>query len=67
MTIGKSWGYRTDDAPFLSGTELIRGLADIVSRGGNLLLNVGPTPDGEIPAHLVERLDEVGSVDGQER
>ncbi len=60
MTIGRSWGFRHDDAPFKSADELIRALVDIVSRNGNLLLNVGPTPDGEIPQHLVDRLDGIG-------
>jgi alpha-L-fucosidase len=61
MTIGRSWGFRREDAPFLSGEELIRSLVDVASRGGNLLLNVGPTPEGEIPPHLVERLRAIGT------
>jgi len=60
LTIGRSWGYRHDDAPFKSGRELIRSLVDVVSRGGNMLLNVGPTPDGEIPERLIERLNVIG-------
>jgi alpha-L-fucosidase len=42
------------------GPELIFKLADIVSKGGNYLLNVGPTAEGVIPAPSVERLREVG-------
>ncbi len=60
MTIGKSWGFRHDDAPFLSVEELIRYLSSIACRGGNVLLNVGPTPEGEIPEHFVERLGAIG-------
>lgn len=61
LTIGTSWGYRTDDGPPKSSTELIRTLVDVVSRGGNLLLNVGPKPDGTIPAPLAERLRDIGA------
>ncbi len=61
MTIGESWGYKEGDAPLKSATELIRRLVAIVSRGGNLLLNVGPNADGEIPAPLVERLEAIGT------
>ncbi|MBN1341298.1 MAG: alpha-L-fucosidase [Phycisphaerae bacterium] len=60
LTIGTSWGYKKGDAPLKSGQELIRTLVDVASRGGNVLLNVGPTADGEIPAPLVSRLREIG-------
>lgn len=61
LTIGTSWGYRRDDGAPKSSAELIQTLVDVVSRGGNLLLNVGPTPDGEIPAPLAERLRAIGA------
>jgi alpha-L-fucosidase len=61
LTIGTSWGYRRDDGEAKSSTELIRTLVDVVSRGGNLLLNVGPKPDGTIPEHLVARLNDIGA------
>lgn len=61
LTIGTSWGYRRDDGAPKSSTELIRTLVDVVSRGGNLLLNVGPKPDGTIPAPLAERLRDIGA------
>ena len=50
--IGLSFGYnRVEDAAhLLDGPGIVRHLADVVSRGGNLLLNVGPTAGGEIPA-----------------
>jgi alpha-L-fucosidase len=60
LTIGRSWGYRVDDGTPKSSAELIRTLVDVVSRGGNLLLNVGPTPDGEIPEPLARRLRAIG-------
>lgn len=61
LTIGTSWGYRRDDGAPKSSAELIRTLVDVVSRGGNLLLNVGPKPDGTIPDHLAERLRDIGA------
>ncbi len=61
MTIGDYWQFSLNDKQFKSGQELIRILVDVVSRGGNLLLNVDPTPDGEIPAHLLERLQAIGA------
>ena len=61
LTIGKSWGYRIEDGEPKSSAELIRTLVDVVSRGGNLLLNVGPKPDGTVPEHLVARLHDIGA------
>lgn len=60
LTIGTSWGYKQNDAPLKSGAELIRTLVDVASRGGNLLLNVDPAPEGEIPDYEVSRLQEIG-------
>jgi len=60
LTIGTSWGYKKGDAPLKSARDLIRTLVDVASRGGNVLLNVGPTADGEIPAPFVSRLREIG-------
>ncbi|MCA9424790.1 MAG: alpha-L-fucosidase, partial [Candidatus Omnitrophica bacterium] len=60
LTIGESWGYRRNDTNLKSTEELIRFLIDVASRGGNLLLNVGPTPEGEIPAPLVKRILGIG-------
>ena len=51
----KSWCYIEDD-DFKSVTTLVHDLVDIVSKNGNLLLNVGPKPDGTIPAEASERL-----------
>jgi alpha-L-fucosidase len=60
--IGLSFGYnRVEDARCtLSGLELLRHLVDIVSRGGNLLLNVGPTAGGAIPDLQREALNYLG-------
>ncbi len=60
MTINNSWGYNKNDHNFKSDTTLIRNLIDIASKGGNYLLNVGPTAQGVIPLPEVERLSAMG-------
>jgi alpha-L-fucosidase len=60
MTMNETWGYRTDDNNWKSSEDLIRKLADIASKGGNFLLNVGPTAEGLIPQPSVERLEAMG-------
>jgi alpha-L-fucosidase len=60
MTMNDTWGYKRDDQNWKSSQALIRNLIDIASKGGNYLLNVGPTAAGEIPAASVERLAEIG-------
>jgi alpha-L-fucosidase len=59
-TINDTWGYRADDHNWKPVPQLVRKLVDIVSKGGNYLLNVGPTADGTIPAVSVERLRAMG-------
>jgi alpha-L-fucosidase len=61
MTMNGTWGYKSMDQNWKSTTVLIRNLVDIVSKGGNYLLNVGPTAEGEIPQPSVERLKEMGA------
>ena len=60
LTMNDTWGYKHFDHNWKSDTTLIRDLIDIASKGGNLLLNVGPTAEGIIPAPSVERLREMG-------
>jgi alpha-L-fucosidase len=60
MTLNNHWGYNAYDHNWKSSTELIQKLADICAKGGNFLLNVGPTAEGEFPPACVERLQEVG-------
>ena len=55
----RSWGYLEEDE-FKSVTSLVHDLADIVSKNGNLLLNVGPRPDGTIPQEAADCLLGVG-------
>jgi len=60
MTMNTSWGYKRNDHNWKSSETLIRMLVDIASKGGNLLLNVGPTAEGLIPDPSVERLKAMG-------
>jgi alpha-L-fucosidase len=60
MTINDNWGFQSFDDNWKSPQMLIRTLVDIASKGGNLLLNVGPTSQGEIPLESVSRLREMG-------
>ena len=60
MTINGTWGYKSTDHNFKSTAVLVHNLIDIASKGGNYLLNVGPTSTGIIPQPEVERLQEVG-------
>jgi alpha-L-fucosidase len=59
LTMGKQWSYKPDDE-YKSTSRLIHLLVDIVSKGGNLLLNIGPGPDGRLPETAVWRLREIG-------
>lgn len=60
MTMNDHWGYNRADKNFKSTTTLIRNLVDIASKGGNFLLNIGPTGTGAIPPESVDRLREIG-------
>lgn len=60
MTMNDTWGFRSDDHNWKSATTLVRNLIDTASKGGNFLLNVGPTAEGEIPPASVERLHAMG-------
>jgi alpha-L-fucosidase len=59
-TINHTWGYRKDDHDWKSPGEVTFKLVDIVSKGGNYLLNVGPMADGTIPPPSQEVLRTVG-------
>ena len=61
MTMNDTWGYKLHDHNWKSTETLVRNLIDIVSKGGNYLLNVGPTAEGLIPAPSIERLKAVGA------
>lgn len=59
-TFSGSWGYHRDEASWKSVGQLVRMLIDTVSKGGNLLLNVGPTGRGELDERALERLSGMG-------
>lgn len=54
------WGYDANEKVYKTPEFLIRMLVDIVSKGGNLLLNIGPKPDGTIQPEFVDRLNAIG-------
>lgn len=60
MTMNDHWGYNKFDDHWKSSQTLVRNLVDCASKGGNYLLNVGPTSEGEFPLASVERLAEIG-------
>ena len=61
MTMNNHWGYNKYDNNWKSTQNLIRKLIDIVSKGGNLLLNVGPKADGTFPKESISRLKNIGN------
>jgi alpha-L-fucosidase len=61
MTLNGHWGYFKGDEKWKPATTVIHNLVDIVSKGGNYLLNVGPTGAGVIPQGGVNELEQVGA------
>jgi alpha-L-fucosidase len=60
MTMNNSWGYQPNDKAYKSVNQLIRILVDCISMGGNLLLDIGPKPDGTIPQEQIDILKGIG-------
>src|SRR5437667_2248022 len=60
MTMNDTWGYKSYDNNWKSSEDLVRKLIDSASKGGNYLLNVGPTSEGLIPQPSVDRLKGIG-------
>jgi alpha-L-fucosidase len=60
MTMNDTWGFKKQDQNWKSTQTLIRNLVDIASKGGNYLLNVGPTSEGSIPEASIELLSQIG-------
>jgi alpha-L-fucosidase len=60
MTMNDHWGYNKNDDNWKTTTDLITKLVDIASKGGNFLLNVGPTSEGLFPPKAVDRLKGIG-------
>jgi alpha-L-fucosidase len=59
FTLGTQWAYKPTNEEYKSGTQLINMLIETRAKGGNLLLNVGPKPDGEIPIEQSARIQEL--------
>ncbi|MCD6302326.1 MAG: alpha-L-fucosidase [Anaerolineae bacterium] len=60
MTFNGSWGYMPSAIDWRSVREVIGLLNRATAGGGNLLLNIGPAPDGSVPPEAIERLQSVG-------
>ena len=60
MTMNNSWGYQPNDKEYKSVNQIIRILVDCISMGGNLLLDIGPKPDGTIPQEQIDILKGLG-------
>ncbi len=56
-----SFGFNQNDHKWVDSGKIVNRLVDIVSKGGNYLLNVGPTPEGLIPQPSIDHLMEVGA------
>jgi alpha-L-fucosidase len=61
QTFSGSWGYHRSESDWRDADQLIRTLIDCTSKGGNLLLNVGPTGRGEFDARALARLSDIGT------
>ena len=61
ITLNNNWGYSAFDKDFKSSKQIVRALVECVSKNGNLILNVGPDANGEIPKESSDILEEVGN------
>ncbi|MDO4230251.1 MAG: alpha-L-fucosidase [Capnocytophaga sp.] len=61
MTMNDNWGYFPSDTNYKPISQIVRTFVEVISSGGNLLLNIGPKPDGSIAAEQVERLEALGA------
>lgn len=60
LPLGNNWGYVPND-PFKTPTTIIHNLVEVVAKGGNMLLGVGPKPDGTLPYEVVDILEKIGN------
>ena len=60
QTMNGMWGYKLVDQEYKSTETLIQYLVSAAGKGANLLMNIGPQPNGELPATAIERLREIG-------
>ena len=61
QTLNGTWGYSRQNQKWKTAEQLIHELVDVVSRGGNYLLNIGPEPDGSIPEESIRLFREIGA------
>ncbi|MCG6188559.1 alpha-L-fucosidase [Maribellus maritimus] len=61
ITMGTQWAYKPTNEEYKTGARLIEILIETRAKGGNLLLNVGPKPDGELPEQQEENLREMAA------
>lgn len=61
-TFNHSWGYNRDDQGWRSTTYFVREIVQSISKGGNVMLNIGPRADGSIPQEIKTRMEEIGKV-----
>ena len=59
-TMNDSWGYKATDQNYKSSAQLIQLLVRAAAKGSNLLLDIGPQPDGQLPQKALERLKDIG-------
>ena len=59
--MNNSWGYNIRDVYYKSPEELVDYLRHVNEMGANLLLNIGPRPDGTLPEEALERLRAIGA------
>lgn len=59
-TMNGMWGYKVQDQNYKTTKQLIHYLVNTAGKGANLLMNIGPQPNGELPATAVQRLKEMG-------
>lgn len=60
QTMNGMWGYKVSDINYKSWTELVQTIVRAAAKGSNLLLNIGPQPNGELPLQALERLQKIG-------
>ncbi len=60
VTLNNNWGYNRNDSDFKTPEQIIRLLVECVSKGGNLLLNIGPTPRGDVQPEAAAILEDIG-------
>lgn len=60
MTMNDSWGYYPTDTNYKPISQIVKTFVEVIATGGNLLLNIGPKPDGTIADEQLERLEALG-------